>query len=250
LSTVSTTPRTWPGATGQVLVLQHHDDIPANFVGERLAQLGARLDVIRTARPTAPDPRQYDLVLSLGSYDSAFDYSLPYVRRERQLLSAAVESGVPVLGICFGAQALALTLGGSVRRAPLGPEIGWLRVHAPTSARPRGDLARVGRRVVPGPWLVWHHDEIEAPAEAITLARTPASLQAFRQGPHLGLQFHPEATTTSIERWVAQDKAGLRDSGVDPARLLAESAQHLTSARRRAYQLTDAFLSQSLVGAG
>jgi GMP synthase (glutamine-hydrolysing) len=101
--------------------------------------------------------------------------------------------------------------------------------------------------LVPGPWLVWHHDEIEAPPDAVELARTAASLQAFRQGPHLGLQFHPEATVASIERWAALDKSGLGHSGIDPARLVTESADRMNSTRRRADELTDAFVTDRLV---
>src|SRR6478735_3049381 len=53
----------------------------------------------------------------------------PALAAEREWLAAAVERGMPVLGICLGAQLLARALGAEVR-AGEGPEIGFALVEA------------------------------------------------------------------------------------------------------------------------
>jgi GMP synthase-like glutamine amidotransferase len=111
-----------------VLCVQHQDDCPPGYVGQRLVDLGAHLEVVDARQGRLPDPREFDLVVSLGSDDSAHDDTVPYLRQEWEVLETAVRAEVPVLGICFGAQLLSVVLGGSVAPLPDGPEIGWLTV--------------------------------------------------------------------------------------------------------------------------
>lgn len=212
----------------RVLFVQHQDDCPPGYVGDRLAERGADVDVVRAGSAALPDPTAYDLVVPLGSDESAYDESLPYLRPEWDLLSAAVDAGVPVFGVCFGAQLLARVLGGRVYVSPSGPEIGWLRVETADPAL-----------LEPGPWMVWHLDVLEPPPGAVVLARTPAACQAYAHGPHVGVQFHPEATVDSITSWARGYEHSLREASIDAADLLAETHAGRDAARRRAYALTD-----------
>jgi len=98
-------------------------------------------------------------------------------------------ASVPVLGICFGAQALARVLGARLYRLPE-PEIGWARV-----ASERPGLAE-------GPWLSWHRDAFDLPAGAAQIAANEVCVQGFCYGPHAGLQFHPEATQPIAASWL------------------------------------------------
>nr|WP_255426592.1 type 1 glutamine amidotransferase [Pseudonocardia sp. C8] len=188
-----------------------------------------------------PDPRGYDLVVPLGCYASAYDESLPFLRREQDLLTAAVESGVAVFGICFGAQLLARVLGGEVHPSPGGPEIGWLEVEtAPQAAG----------TVEPGPWLVWHLDVISPPADGVELAWTGVGTQAFRHGRHLGVQFHPEATLDSVRSWADHYRDLLLDIGPDPDEIVATTRRTAAETARRAYVLTDRVLAAAMQDAG
>lgn len=211
---------------GRILFLQHQDDCTPGYLGERAEQRGLALDVI-PATGDLPDPRDYDLVVPLGSDDAAYDDSVPYLQPEMALLRAAVEADVPVLGVCFGAQLLARTLGGEVRPAA-GPEIGWLRVHTTDPAL-----------VEAGPWLVWHLDVLSCPPGGTEIARTDVAVQAFTHGPHLGVQFHPEATLSSIEEWARRYRSSLDSLAIDPEVLLAESRRGRAAARERAHRLFD-----------
>ncbi len=136
----------------------------------------------------------------------------------------------PVLGICFGAQALAVALGGSVARES--PEIDWLTLDVDPEL---GCSA--------GPWLCWHNDFITPPADATVLARSPRAVHAFRSGQHLAVQFHPEVTAAIVADWMRADELGrdLARAGVDLAALRAASAEHAPAAGRAAHELFDAF---------
>jgi GMP synthase-like glutamine amidotransferase len=180
---------------GRALVLVH-DASPARreagvgSVGPALVALG--FDVAVTTLVTGdppPDPRGYDVVVVLGAAESADDDTVPWLAAELDLIARAVAADVAVLGICFGAQALARVLGGRVGRAPRS-EHGFVTLD---SADP--DLLE------PGTWLEFHDDAFTLPPGATPLARNEAGLQAFGLGPHLGVQFHPEITPDVLTAW-------------------------------------------------
>ncbi|SDI18050.1 Glutamine amidotransferase class-I [Sinosporangium album] len=123
----------------------------------------------------------------MGALDDA-DH--PHLGAERALLTAAVARGIPLLGVCLGAQLLAAALGGEISRGPA-LEIGY------------GDVALTGEGTADpvlgpqGPSLPvfhWHGDTFTLPAGAVRLASTDAYLnQAFRVGDRAyGFQFHVE----------------------------------------------------------
>lgn len=145
-------------------------------------------------------------------------------------LREAVATDVPVLGICFGAQAFAEANGGWVARAR-DTEVGLREVETDHSAL-----------VPPGPWFMWHGDTFGPPEAAIVIARTEAGPQAYTLGPHLLVQFHPEATAGMVEEWLAYDDADFRKNGVDPAETLAAMRAGEGEARERADELVGRFL--------
>src|SRR3979409_2344584 len=117
------------------LVLEHEADTPAALLAEWAADRGLALEIVPAGQPI-PDPAGRPFVVTLGSVASAYDERVPWLAAERAVLDQAVELDVPVLGICFGAQHLALALGGSVGPPPR-PGIGWLGLQTfPPGARP------------------------------------------------------------------------------------------------------------------
>jgi GMP synthase (glutamine-hydrolysing) len=215
----------------RVLFVQQQDDCPPALVGERLAELGAQIEVVEARTKRFPDPARFDLVVPLGSEDSAADDRLPYLRAEWELLDRAVAADVPVFGICFGAQLLCRVLGGVVREAAGGPEIGWLPIET--------DAPEL---VESGPWLSWHVDVMELGAGSVEIARSPAGPQAFAHGRHLGVQFHPEVTTDILRSWAANDGGSLAGLGIEPTELFAESETMADANRERAGRLVDRLL--------
>jgi GMP synthase (glutamine-hydrolysing) len=184
--------------TTRVAFLQHSAyDLPG-LLGERARQSGFATRSYRAdhGARALPRPGSFDLLVVLGSVASANDRSIPWIEPERLLLTEAVASRVPVLGICFGGQLLAQVLGGVVRRMAR-PEVGWRLID---SADPE--------RIPPGPWLVWHEDGFSAPPGAESVAETTASLHAFILGIHTGVQFHPEVTRKIVGHWVDHARLG------------------------------------------
>jgi GMP synthase (glutamine-hydrolysing) len=219
----------------RVLFVQHQDDCPPGLVAERLAELGAAIEVAEARPHRLPDPAGFDLVVPLGSSDSAADESVSYLHRERSLLERAVEIGIPIFGICFGAQLLCRVLGGRVRRMPDGPEIGWQTVE--TSAP---DV------VPPGPWLAWHFDELEPGPASVEVARSRRAAQAFVHGPHVGVQFHPdEVTAASLRAWVARYDDSLERFGLDPDAVVAETCERTGAGHGPTDELVDRVLARA-----
>jgi GMP synthase (glutamine-hydrolysing) len=122
----------------------------------------------------------------------------PALAVEREWLAEAVGQGMPVLGICLGAQLLARALGAEVR-AREEPEIGFAPVEVSDPDDPLlGGLAP--RSEV----LHWHGDVFDLPDGAQHLASSERTeCQAFRAGNAWGVLFHPEADFALVEAWLA-----------------------------------------------
>ena len=176
------------------------------LVGLRLEERGFRLDrhlvVDDLAHPhrfnPLPPADDVDLLVVMGSVRSVYDTATigAWIGPELNLIHTCHGLGIPVLGICFGGQALAAALGGSVERAPR-PEVGWFELDS---------SGRVGGRPDPvgsGPWFEWHHDRFVPPPEAEILASSSVGSQLFRCGRSVGTQFHPEVDADHVAGWLA-----------------------------------------------
>lgn len=143
----------------------------------------------------------------MGGPMSAND-DLPFLRREMVVIGEAVKAGLPILGICLGAQLLARALGARVYRNAV-KEIGWGPVRW-TEAAARDPLLAG----LTGPETVfhWHGETFDLPAGAEWLASSGACRnQAFRAGANAyGFQFHLEVTPEMIASWCRED-ANARD---------------------------------------
>ena len=216
----------------KALILQHEEPTPPGYLAEWLEERKAEIDVHRIDLHDTPvDPRDYDMIASLGSEFAAFDDSKPFVRREATLLREAVEADVPVLGLCFGGQLLARTMGGKSFRHDRS-EIGWLPVRTSDP-----DL------VSEGPWFQWHFDSFTVPPGGRLVAETDVGPQAYVIGRSLGLQFHPEVTPQIMDSWVKAYRHELDGDGVDPDALMEETIRLAPAVRKRSEHLFDHFLS-------
>jgi GMP synthase-like glutamine amidotransferase len=219
----------------QALVLQHQEDAPAALFECWARQRDVTLTVVRADLvEEIPDPGSFDFALALGSDESAGDLAVPWVAHELRWLREADHRELPVLGICFGAQALATALGGGVRRAQH-PEIGWVSIDTDSP-----------EFVAAGPWFTWHEDLIELPERAVEIARNDVGVQAFTIASHLGVQFHPEVTRAVVRSW-ATAAAGARqlaDRALDGKFLALDSRLDRSTAQAGAFRLFDAFVAR------
>ena len=186
-----------------------------------------------------PDPTTVDAIAVLGSIQGAWDDAVPWLADEIAYLGTAIAAGVPLLGICFGGQLLARLLGGTAHPADGRHENGWR------------DITTFASDVVSaGPWMEFHFDSFTAPPQAEVLAASERCTQAFRDGAHVGVQFHPEITPAEFETWVARWtgtplEERLPEIGVDTAALRAETAERAEESRAASWMLFDAFADRA-----
>jgi len=177
--------------------------------------------------PGFPDPGEIDLLVVLGGPMSVNDEAeLPWLAAEKRFVRAVIEAGVPVLGICLGAQLIARAMGARVYPATQ-KEIGWFPVRratrdlAPPAATFRfPDIIDV---------FHWHGETFDLPRGAVRLASSEAcENQAFQLGAcTIALQCHLETTPESAREIVencrgelqpgasVQDEATILSAGPD-----------------------------------
>ena len=216
----------------RVAVIRHHDVDSAGFIADAFEARGAELAVhLFPDDGPLPAPDGFDHVVVLGAISSVNDPD-PWIAAELDWLRAADQAGVPVLGICFGAQALCAALGGRVEAMDR-KEIGWTLVDS------------LDHGLVPaGPWLEFHGDRCLPPPAATVLASNEMAVQAFRLGRHLAVQFHPEVDGPQLKSWL--DAGGDREAerlGLDASQFLADTIREEPAARQRAALLVAAALT-------
>ena len=194
-------------------------------------------EVTGASVPATPDG--FDAVVLLGGgFLPDDDGRAPWLPAERELARRAVADGVPLLGICLGAQVLAVATGGTVRGDHGRPERGSCRVSLRGEAQSDALFAGLPDefRVIQN-----HRDQItEPPPGAVRLAESDACpVQAFRVGERAwGVQFHPEAGADRLDRW---DEAALADAGLDLRALRAEAEEAEPESARNARRLAANF---------
>jgi GMP synthase-like glutamine amidotransferase len=184
------------------VVLQHVSYEGPGAIGAAVADAGARLSVVRLDRGEGVPPGDAVAGMTglvvMGGPMSVHD-ELPWLEPERALLRSAAVAGLPVLGVCLGAQQLAAALGGTVTTGPL-PECGVGEIHLTNGSI--GDPL-FGPAPTPLPCVHWHGDTFSLPEGAVRLAGNEAyENQAFRYGRRAyGLQFHVEVTGSLVAHW-------------------------------------------------
>jgi len=206
------------------LVIQHAAPERCFAIGEALDAQGVDIDV-RRVHASEPLPQRLGddvdgVVVMGGPMSATSDDRFPTHGQEIALLTAAVEAGLPVLGVCLGAQLLAVAAGGRVFRGAAGAEIGWAPVRFTTAAAADPLFAAAPETLTV---LHWHGETYELPAGAVHLAwseRYPQ--QAFRVGDRAwGLQFHLEVDQVAVAEFVDVFGEEAVAAGTSPTAIIA-----------------------------
>jgi len=124
-----------------------------------------------------PPDGDFDALVLYGAATNIGDPE-PWLDAELEWVRARLEVGVPMLGLCFGAQVIAAALGGPVVRAAT-PEIGWHPVTLTDAGRADPVLSAMGDEF---PACQWHSYTFGIPPGGELLAASDVCAQAFRVG--------------------------------------------------------------------
>lgn len=190
----------------KIIVIMHVESEGPGSFGTFLESVAAEVLTIRLyAGDRLPtDLSEFDAVVSMGGPMNVYEEDKhPFLKEETGFLKRAVESDLPALGICLGAQMIAKAAGARVTKSP-NKEVGWGRVTV--TDRGKEDTAFKG---LPATFevLQWHGDMFHIPTNGVLLAAsTDCPHQAFRYRNALGLQFHLEVTEEILSDWFGDSK--------------------------------------------
>jgi GMP synthase-like glutamine amidotransferase len=228
----------WVGNNMRAHYLQH---VPFEGLGSIDAWLRSRdYEITSTGffrSDLLPDVEGIDFLVVMGGPMSINDEAeYPWLVEEKRFIKSAIERGVPVLGICLGAQLIASAMGAAVGSNPV-KEIGWFPIEAVVSG---------GNSVFQFPAQVevfhWHGETFALPAGAVRLAKSDGcENQAFQIGGNvIGLQFHLETTPESARAIVEN----CRDELVEGEYIQSEA--EILRASREQYQRINGLMGDIL----
>ena len=175
-----------------------------------------------------------DFLLIMGGPMSVNDPD-PWITQELDYVKNVIAQGIPVLGICFGAQLLGKALGGTI-----GPgttfEIGMV----PVTLTEAGKTDPVFRKL-PETFQVfqWHGEGITLGSEGVALAdSTDFPVQAFRHQDRVyGLVFHPEIERASIRVMGQACPQDVSRGGVPVEVIEQQTVEHLPFLHELAHRI-------------
>jgi GMP synthase (glutamine-hydrolysing) len=174
-----------------------------------------RVSVVDPAKEEImPDAPNIAGVIITGSHAMVTD-SLDWIERASQWIVALVQKEIPLLGICFGHQLLALAMGGEVDYHPRGREIGTVGVSLTTEGTQDELLGSFPNEF---PAHATHAQTvIKLPQRALLLASNPFEPHhAFRIGRCAwGVQFHPEFSAAVMDAYIDYQAEELEKKGYD-----------------------------------
>ena len=182
---------------------------------------GASVDTCHPGDPgaTLPDGESlagYDGIAITGSSLHVYDGGAS-VTRQIDLVRAALATGTPLFGSCWGLQVIVAATGGSVRKNPKGREIGFGRGIRLTEAGRKHPMYVGKLDVFNAPTV--HLDEVEALPEGATVLATNAmssvqSVEIRTAGSVAwGVQYHPEYPLREIAAIVRRIGTRLIEEG-------------------------------------
>lgn len=208
-----------------IRLFQHGEAEPPGFREQNL-----EYHIVRLYGGEGLPPADRSPLIFLGGRMSVNDEAdYPFLKGEKELIRQNIRAGVPVPGICLGAELIAGALGKAVYSGT--PEEGWFGIGMIRSALLPGcpDRASVFHR---------HNETSDLPAGADLLAwGTQVSNQIFSYQRALAVPFHMEATPGIIAAWTGNLPQDERD------RIRAETSRHLRGSEDLCRRLLDHVLA-------
>ena len=186
-----------------VLAVQPDAECGPSRIVDWAAAQGVVLDVRDPAVPgQLPEScAGYDALLVLGGDMGVGDTAeFPWLIDVMDRMREAADEQLPTLGVCLGAQLLAVALGGTVERGAQGLETGVVEVHQLAAAAEDQLLDGVPASFFSG---AMHRDAVTALPDGAKLLAVGDLYphQVFRHGQSWGVQFHPEISPDDYLAW-------------------------------------------------
>jgi len=179
-----------------LLVLHQKRSIPGD-IGNKLKKRGYQLDICKPPLgEILPDElKPYSLVVIFGGPMSANDPD-DFIKKEINFMKIIIDSNIPFLGICLGAQFLAKYLGSEIKKNDLQlSEIGFYQI------KPTKDGAEIFKNQII--FYQFHTEGFDIPDNCKLLASGKRfKNQAFQYKNCYGFQFHPEVNFYMHIRWL------------------------------------------------
>lgn len=202
---------------GRILVVDNHDSFVHTLVGY-LHELGARTTMVEADALTDPPA---EIAGVAGVLVSPGPGTPQEAGASIDVIRAAVDAGIPLLGVCLGHQALAAAFGAVVAEAP------ELRHGTTSEIRHDGTGLFAG---LPAPFTATRYHSLAVrpetlPSDLVVTATTASGVVmglAHRTAPAWGVQFHPESVLTEgghrlLGTWL--ETAGITGAAARGARL-------------------------------
>ncbi len=215
----------------RIVVLQHGADNAPGRLGMTLRDHAFKLDVRRVDIPPSEGghgvPQDLDDLhglLVLGGAQNV-DQNLPWMRQEHELLRKAHGAGLPVVGLCLGAQIIAQALGGKVEKMEA-PEVGFKKVRILQPGQTETMLAGV-------PWECMQYlshqlkVKVQHARDQLLASNDACKTQCSKAGHRtFAFQFHFELDRPGLERLVRSEAKLLAEAGVTPGEIAAQGDEH------------------------
>lgn len=177
----------------------------------------------------------FDGIVVTGSRSSVY-WDEPWIPPLLEYIEAAYDRGIPLLGVCYGHQAIAEALGGRVTGMDAF-EIGYNEIHRRVDDDPV--LAGLDERFTA---FTTHGDVVvDLPPGARVLAENDYGVHAFRKEHAWGVQFHPEYDVETAREVTEGKRDRLGDDRVDA--VLSEITPENHAEACEVKQLFDNFLA-------
>ena len=180
-----------------VRIFRHVACEPPGYLGTLLEKHGCPYEVVCLDEGVDP-PGDLNGLAGLVFMGGPGNVNEPpgWMRQELNLVRVAADRGIPLLGICLGAQLISKALGGTITPGAM-MEVGWHVVEQLAESSVPGWFADLSPRFEV---FQWHAHTFSIPPGAVGLLRSRcAENQAFAIGNILAMQFHLEITPESIK---------------------------------------------------
>ena len=181
----------------KALFILHQKTSEAGDLGNKLKKRNFIFDI---RRPTLGEKlptnlKDYNLIVVFGGPMSANDNN-EFIKKEIEWIGDVINSEVPFLGICLGAQMLAKYLGCKIEKNSNNlSEIGFYKI------KPEGNGIKMFNSQ--DIFYQFHSEGFELPKGCELLAKGDIfNNQAFKYKKCYGLQFHPEVNIYLHLKWI------------------------------------------------